>query len=76
MGGSAAPRAMIAGFKERHNLMVCHGWGTETSPVASMAAPPGRSHADEDTKFDYLAMQGILFRSSSFALGRPGTDSA
>src|SRR5207247_10311536 len=42
VGGSAAPRAMIAGFKERHNLVVCHGWGmTETSPVASMAALPG-----------------------------------
>jgi fatty-acyl-CoA synthase len=61
VGGSAAPRAMIAGFKERHNLMVCHGWGmTETSPVASIAALPGTiAHADEDTKFDYLAMQGI-----------------
>jgi fatty-acyl-CoA synthase len=41
--------------------MVCHGWGmTETSPVASMAALPGTiAHADEDTKLDYLAMQGI-----------------
>src|SRR5947199_32781 len=61
VGGSAAPRAMIAGFKERHNLMVCHGWGmTETSPVASVAALPGEiASADEETKFDYLAMQGL-----------------
>jgi fatty-acyl-CoA synthase len=61
VGGSAAPRAMIAGFKERHNLMVCHGWGmTETSPVASVAALPGKiASADEDTKLDYLAMQGL-----------------
>jgi fatty-acyl-CoA synthase len=61
VGGSAAPRALIAGFRERHNLMVCHGWGmTETSPVASMAALPGDlANADDETKFDYLAMQGI-----------------
>src|SRR5919201_3829564 len=61
VGGSAAPRAMIAGFQERHNLRVCHGWGmTETSPVASMASLPGELAAsDHDTQFDYIAMQGI-----------------
>jgi fatty-acyl-CoA synthase len=61
VGGSAAPRAMIAGFKDRHNLTVCHGWGmTETSPVASVAALPGEiGSADDETKFDYLAMQGL-----------------
>jgi fatty-acyl-CoA synthase len=61
VGGSAAPRALIAGFKERHNLVVCHGWGmTETSPVASVAALPGElSDASEETKFDYMAMQGL-----------------
>src|SRR6266545_4558981 len=61
VGGSAAPRAMIAGFKERHGLVVCHGWGmTETSPVASMAALPGElATADQDTQFDYIAMQGL-----------------
>ena len=42
VGGSAAPRAMIAGFKQRHGLSVVHGWGmTETSPVASTAQLPG-----------------------------------
>jgi fatty-acyl-CoA synthase len=61
VGGSAAPRAMIAGFKQRHNLIVCHGWGmTETSPVASVAGLPGAlSAADEETQFDYVAMQGL-----------------
>jgi fatty-acyl-CoA synthase len=61
VGGSAAPRAMIAGFQERHDLRVCHGWGmTETSPVASMASLPGELAAsDHDTQFDYIAMQGI-----------------
>jgi len=61
VGGSAAPRAMIAGFKQRHGLNVVHGWGmTETSPVASTAALPGDLRdADEETQFDYIAMQGI-----------------
>src|SRR4051794_3785446 len=60
VGGSAAPRAMIAGFKQRHGLSVVHGWGmTETSPVASTAQLPGElAVADEETQFDYIAMQG------------------
>ena len=61
VGGSAAPRAMIAGFKERHGLDVCHGWGmTETSPVASVAALPGElAEADKEMQFDFLAKQGL-----------------
>jgi fatty-acyl-CoA synthase len=61
VGGSAAPRAMIAAFKQRHDLVVCHGWGmTETSPVASVASLPGElSTAGDETRFDYIAMQGI-----------------
>ncbi len=61
VGGSAAPRSMIAGFKQRHGMNVVHGWGmTETSPVASTAALPGDlAEADEDTQFDYIAMQGM-----------------
>ena len=60
VGGAAAPRAMIAGFKQRHGVTVVHGWGmTETSPVASFAALPGdAATADEETQFDYIAMQG------------------
>jgi fatty-acyl-CoA synthase len=60
VGGSAAPRSMIAGFKQRHGMNVVHGWGmTETSPVASTAQLPGDlSEADEETQFDYIAMQG------------------
>jgi fatty-acyl-CoA synthase len=60
VGGSAAPRSMIAGFKERHGMNVVHGWGmTETSPVASTSQLPGElGEADADTRFDYIAMQG------------------
>jgi fatty-acyl-CoA synthase len=51
---------MIAGFKQRHGLSAVHGWGmTETSPVASTAQLPGDlADADEETQFDYIAMQG------------------
>jgi fatty-acyl-CoA synthase len=61
VGGSAAPRAMIAGFKQRQGLSVVHGWGmTETSPVASLSGLPGElAQADEETQFDYIAMQGM-----------------
>ncbi len=38
IGGSAAPAAMIDGFKKRHNLEVTHAWGmTETSPIGTVA---------------------------------------
>src|SRR5207248_10412041 len=61
VGGAAAPRAMIAAFKQRHNLTVSHGWGmTETSPVACRAmVPSDLQSAGEETQIDYLAMQGL-----------------
>jgi len=61
VGGSAAPRSLIAGFKQRHGLDVVHGWGmTETSPVASTAQLPGDlAYADPETQYDFIAMQGL-----------------
>jgi fatty-acyl-CoA synthase len=38
IGGSAAPPAMMDGFKKRHGLMVTHAWGmTETNPLGTLA---------------------------------------
>jgi len=38
IGGSAAPPAMIDGFKSRHGLVVTHAWGmTETNPLGTLA---------------------------------------
>jgi fatty-acyl-CoA synthase len=61
VGGSAAPRSMIAGFKERHGLTIVHGWGmTETSPVASQSSLTGElADADDEIKFDVVATQGV-----------------
>ncbi|HZR96665.1 MAG TPA: long-chain fatty acid--CoA ligase [Gaiellaceae bacterium] len=61
VGGSAVPRAMIAGYESRHGLRIVQGWGmTETSPVASTAALPyDLADADDDTRWDFQAMAGI-----------------
>jgi len=61
VGGSAAPRAMIAGFRQRHGKTVVHGWGmTETSPLATTSDYIGDFHtADEETQLDVVAMQGL-----------------
>jgi fatty-acyl-CoA synthase len=61
VGGSAVPRAMIAGYESRHGLKIVQGWGmTETSPVASTAALPFElADADDETRWDYQAMAGI-----------------
>ncbi len=61
VGGSAVPRAMIAGYEKRHGLKIVQGWGmTETSPVASTAALPfDLADADEETRWDFQATAGI-----------------
>jgi acyl-CoA synthetase (AMP-forming)/AMP-acid ligase II len=61
VGGSAVPRAMIAGYEARHGLRIVQGWGmTETSPVASTAALPfDLADADEETRWDFQATAGI-----------------
>ena len=61
VGGSAAPRSLIAGFKQRHGIQIVHGWGmTETSPLASISGLVGELHdADEETQLDVIAMQGL-----------------
>ena len=61
VGGSAVPRSMIAGYRERHGLKVVQGWGmTETSPVASVSDMIGDlRNTDMDTQYDFVAMAGV-----------------
>jgi fatty-acyl-CoA synthase len=61
VGGSAAPRSMIAGFRQRHGKTVVHGWGmTETSPLATASDYVAEFRdADEETQLDVVAMQGL-----------------
>jgi fatty-acyl-CoA synthase len=58
-GGSAAPPALIAGFK-RHGINLLHAWGmTETSPLASMTRLKSSMDAiSEDAQLAVLAKQG------------------
>ncbi len=48
-GGSAVPRSLIEGFRDRFGVPIIQGWGmTETSPLAAVAIPPaGTDPADE-----------------------------
>lgn len=61
VGGSAAPRSMIEGFQERHNLRVLHAWGmTETSPLGSICTLTSEmKKAKQDVQYTYRAKQGI-----------------
>ncbi len=61
VGGSAAPRSMIIGFEERHNLKVLHAWGmTETSPAGTVCGLRAElKSASKETQYDYRAKQGM-----------------
>jgi fatty-acyl-CoA synthase len=65
VGGSAAPEAMMRGFKERHGLNIVHAWGmTETSPLGTISRlTTVLEQADEVTQWAYRAKQG---RPSAF----------
>jgi fatty-acyl-CoA synthase len=59
IGGSAAPRAMIARLMGM-GIRVNHAWGmTETSPIGTMGAPgAGWEDLSEDEKLDVAVKQG------------------
>jgi fatty-acyl-CoA synthase len=61
VGGSAAPRAMIEGFQERHGLRVIHAWGmTEMAPLGTVAALTGElQDAAAEEQYRYRAKQGL-----------------
>lgn len=61
VGGSAAPRSMIVGYQERHNLRILHAWGmTETSPLGSICGLTAELRkAPPEVQYTYRAKQGI-----------------
>ncbi|WP_183982924.1 long-chain fatty acid--CoA ligase [Sphingomonas jinjuensis] len=61
IGGSAAPRAMIARLTDM-GVEVKHLWGmTETSPVGTAAAPPANwDDLDIEAQLDILTKQGRI----------------
>jgi fatty-acyl-CoA synthase len=47
-GGSAVPLTLMQAFEERHDVRIIQAWGmTETSPLGSVARPPGDASEDE-----------------------------
>jgi fatty-acyl-CoA synthase len=59
IGGSAAPAAMMEGFKKRHNLDVTHAWGmTETNPVGTVARVKPHLRGDIDHEMPVRQTQG------------------
>ena len=62
IGGSACPESVIRTFEDDHGVEVVHAWGmTETSPIASAAAPT-RAVA---------AQPAAIRRAQSLKQGRP-----
>jgi len=60
IGGSAAPPAMIRGYKERHGLDIVHAWGmTEMTPLGTLCnLPSSLREAPADEQFRYRSKQG------------------
>ena len=57
IGGSACPPAMMRAFEDTYGIRVCHAWGmTETSPLGSLARPPGGLTPEEE--WPYRISQG------------------
>jgi fatty-acyl-CoA synthase len=61
VGGSAAPRAMIEGFQERHGLHVCQAWGmTEMCPLGTVAEPTREiRELPVEEQYAFRAKQGL-----------------
>jgi acyl-CoA synthetase (AMP-forming)/AMP-acid ligase II len=59
VGGSAAPKSLLAGF-DRHGLTIVHAWGmTETSPLGSVCRlPRALDGASAEEQYEYRARQG------------------
>ena len=60
VGGSAAPRAMIKEFQEKHDAFLLHGWGmTEMSPLGTLNAfNSDMVNMDLEERYDLQTSQG------------------
>jgi len=63
VGGSAAPRAMIQEFEEKHNVFLMHGWGmTEMSPLGTATSRTDEmDNMDIESRYDLQEKQGKAF---------------
>ena len=60
IGGSACPRAVLVGFKERYGVDVLHAWGmTEMSPLGTVCSvKPAMEALQGDAYYDLMSKQG------------------
>jgi fatty-acyl-CoA synthase len=60
VGGSAAPKALIQGFQERHGINLVHAWGmTETTPLGTCSRMTEEvRQLPSDEQYTYRAKQG------------------
>ena len=63
VGGSAAPRAMIQEFEEKHDVFLMHGWGmTEMSPLGTATSrTKDMEGMDIEARYDLQQKQGKAF---------------
>ena len=63
VGGSAAPRAMIQEFEEKHDVFLMHGWGmTEMSPLGTATVKTKQMDGlDIEARYDLQQKQGKAF---------------
>ena len=63
VGGSAAPRAMIQEFEEKHDVFLMHGWGmTEMSPLGTATSrTTDMEDMDIEKRYDLQQKQGKAF---------------
>jgi fatty-acyl-CoA synthase len=74
-GGSAVPKALSEGFREKVGIPITQLWGmTETSPVASICRIKStlRERPDDELA-DLRATQGIVVPGVDFRVVEPGT---
>ncbi len=60
VGGSAAPKALIQGFQERHGINLVHAWGmTETTPMGTCSRMTEEvRQMPREEQYTYRAKQG------------------
>ncbi len=60
LGGAAAPRHLIQGFRERHGIEVIHAWGmTETSPLGTICHVKPHLPQEGEDHYDIRVKQGL-----------------
>lgn len=75
-GGAAVPRSLMEEFLARHGVRIVQAWGmTESSPLASLAAPP--AHVTGADEWHYRATGGrIIPLVEARIVGDDGTELA